>query len=129
MFTLPYIFDLRFILMNDIIHTHFNHSDDHLNCLIPMLYMKMPGVIVLIGENESLSGLFLNMLKQRSHRGKYLYFIIHLANILHIGKSILIKPDGIYQLERNDHHLIQFNILEIQKRYENQSSNSYCVIL
>lgn len=73
-FTLPYIFDLRFMIMNDIIHTHFNHSDDHLNCLIPMLYMKMPGVIVLIGENESLSGLFLNMLKEGSHKGKYLYF-------------------------------------------------------
>lgn len=38
-FSLPYRFDLRFVLINDTIHTHFNHSNDDLNCLIPMLYL------------------------------------------------------------------------------------------
>lgn len=74
MFTLPYIFDLRFLIMNDIIYTRFNHTDDQLKDLIPMLYMRMPGAIVLVGENERLSGSFFNMLKQGSYRGKFLYF-------------------------------------------------------
>ncbi len=69
MFTLPFIFDLRFIVMNDTIHTRFNHPDDRLNNLIPLLYMKMTGVIVLVGENECLSESFMNMLKQGRYRG------------------------------------------------------------
>lgn len=75
MFTLPYIFDLRFMIMNDIIHTKFNQKDDGLHCLISMLFLKTPGVIILIGENQSLTGLFLDMLKQESSRGKCLYQI------------------------------------------------------
>jgi hypothetical protein len=67
-FTLPFIFDLRFMIMNDTIHTHFNHSYDQLDCLTPLLYMKMTGVLVLIGENETLSKTFLKMLKQGSNR-------------------------------------------------------------
>ncbi|CAF4178786.1 unnamed protein product, partial [Rotaria sordida] len=37
------------------------------------------------------------------------------------GKSIKIIPYGIYQLDHNDRNLTQFNKLEIQRRYENQS--------
>ena len=36
---------------------------------------------------------------------------------------MLIKPDGIYEMERNDDLLTQFDNLEIRRRYENQSSN------
>lgn len=75
MFTLPYILDLRFMIMNDIVHTKFNQKDNVLNCLIPMLFLRTPGVIMLIGDNQSLSGLFLDMLKQGSGNGKYLYQI------------------------------------------------------
>lgn len=64
------------MIMNDTVHTHFNHSNDQLDCLIPMLYMKMPGVIVLIGENETLGRSFLKMLKQGSYGSKYLYLIL-----------------------------------------------------
>jgi len=74
-FSLPYRFNVRFMIMNDIIHTHFNHSNDHLNCLITMLYMRMPHVTVLIGENECLSNRFLTMLKEGSYRSKYLIYI------------------------------------------------------
>jgi hypothetical protein len=83
-FTLPFIFDLRFMIMNDTTHTHFNHSYDQLECLIPLLYMKMLGVFVLIGENETLSKSFLKMLKQGSNRRKYfsLIFIYKIFSIL-----------------------------------------------
>ena len=74
-FSLPYRFDLPFVLMNDTIHTHFNHSNDDLNCLIPMLFLNMPGVFMLIGENEILSKSFLNMLKQGSNRSRDFYLI------------------------------------------------------
>ena len=73
MFTLPYILDLRFMIMNDIIHTRFNQTAHYLDCLIPMLFNKTPGVTILVGENESLSGLFLSMLTQGSGRGKCFY--------------------------------------------------------
>ena len=76
-FTLPFIFDLRFMIMNDTIHTHFNHSYDQLDCLTPLLYMKIPGVLVLIGENETVSKSFLKMLKQGSNRSKIFFFNIH----------------------------------------------------
>lgn len=75
MFTLPYIFDLRFMIMNDIIYTRFNHTDDQLKDLIPMLFRRMPGAVVFVGENERLSESFFNMLKQGSYRGKCHYFI------------------------------------------------------
>ena len=107
-FSLPYKLDLRFMIMNDVIHTHFNQSDDHLNCLIPMLYTKMPDVSILIGENEFVSSLFLKMLNQGSRR----------------GKSIRIKSDGIYKMECNNDLLTQFDHLDIRKGYENQSSKS-----
>lgn len=74
-FSLPYRFDLRFVFMNDTIHTHFNHSNDHFNCLIPMLCLKTPGVFMLIGENEILSKSFLKMLKQGSNRSKCFYVV------------------------------------------------------
>ena len=74
-FSLPYRFDIRFVFMNDTIHTHFNHPNDHLNCLIPMLCLKTPGVLMLIGENEILSKSFLKMLKQGSNQSKYFYSI------------------------------------------------------
>ncbi len=48
---------------------------------------------------------------------------------LYIDKSIKIKPNGIYQMERDDDLLTQFNVLEIRRRDENQPSNSYCFIL
>ena len=70
-FSLPYKFDLPFVLMNDTIHTHFNHPNDELNCLIPMLCMQIPGVFMLIGENEILSKSFLQMLQQGSNRSRY----------------------------------------------------------
>jgi len=110
------------MILNDIIHTHFNHTDDRLDCLIEMVYMKSPGIIILIGKNESLSGTFLQMLKQGSYRGNVSLFNINFINMLYIGKSIKIKPDGIYHLEHNDHNLTQFNLLEIERRYENQPS-------
>ena len=72
-FSLPYRFDVRFMIMNDIIHTHFNHSNDHLNCLMLMLYLKMPGILVLIGENEILNKSFLKMLKYVPSRRKYFF--------------------------------------------------------
>ena len=72
-FSLPYKFDLRFVLMNDTINTHFNHLNDHLNCLMPMLYLKMPGILVLIGENEILNKSFLKMLKYGPSRRKYFF--------------------------------------------------------
>jgi len=49
-------------------------------------------------------------------------FNISFKNILYIGKSIKIKPYGIYHLEHNDQNLTQFNLLEIERRYENQPS-------
>jgi hypothetical protein len=75
-FTLLFIFDLRFIIVNDTIHTHFNHSYDQLDCLTSLLYMKMPGVIILIGKNEILSKSFLKMLKRGSNRSKYFCLIL-----------------------------------------------------
>lgn len=33
------------------------------------------------------------------------------------------------KMECDDDLLTQFNVLEIRRRYENQSSNSYCFIL
>jgi len=65
------------MIMNDTIHTHFNHSYDRLDCLTSLLYMKMPGVNVLIGRNETLSKSFLKMLKQGSNRSKIFFFNIH----------------------------------------------------
>jgi hypothetical protein len=62
-FSLPYIFDLRFMIMNDTIHTYFNHSKS-------MLFITMPSVTILIGENETLKKSFLKMLKQGSYRSK-----------------------------------------------------------
>lgn len=132
LFTLPYVFDLPFMIMNDTIHTCFNQYNDRLDCLTPMLYMKIPGVIVLIGENEILSKSFLKMLKQGSHRSKYLYLIFIYQiffSLQYVEKSILIMPNGIYKMEGDDDFLAQFNKLEIRRRYENQSSNSYCFIL
>ena len=71
-FSLPYIFDLRFMIMNDTIHTYFNHST---NDFKSMLFLKMPSVTVLIGENEILNKSFLKMLKQGSYGSKYLNLI------------------------------------------------------
>ncbi|CAF0977409.1 unnamed protein product [Adineta steineri] len=106
MFTLPYIHNLGFVISNDIIHTHFNHTDDRLDYLISMLYMKAPRIVILTGVNKSLSRTFLHMLKQGCHR----------------GKSIRIIPYGIYHLEHNDHNLMPFDILEIIGCYGNQPS-------
>ncbi|UJR38788.1 hypothetical protein I4U23_031453 [Adineta vaga] len=111
-FTSPFLFDLPFVIMNDTIHTYFNHSDHQLNCLTSMLYDKIPGVIILIGENETINKSFFRMLQQGSSR----------------KKTILIKPKGIYQMEYDDDDnslLTQFNILEIRKRYENRSSDIF----
>ncbi|CAF4151252.1 unnamed protein product, partial [Adineta steineri] len=105
MFTLPYVHNLGFVVSNDIIHTHFNHTDDRLDYLISMLYMKAQRIDILTGVNKSLSGTFLRMLKQGCHR----------------GKSIRIIPYGIYHLEHNDHNLMPFDTLEIIGCYENQS--------
>ncbi|CAF0889628.1 unnamed protein product [Adineta steineri] len=106
MFTLPYVHNLGFVVSNDIIHTHFNHTDDRLDYLISMLYMKAPRIDILTGVNKSLSGTFLRMLKQGWHR----------------GKSIRIIPYGIYHLEHNnDHNLMPFDTLEIIGCYRNQS--------
>lgn len=87
-FTLPFLFDLPFMIMNDTIHTHFNYSNNELNCLTPMLYVKTPGVVVLIGANETISKSFLKMLKQGSHRSKYLYFLIIVKYFLSISREI-----------------------------------------
>ena len=46
--------------------------------------------------------------------------------ILCIDKSIRIKSDGIYEMELCDGYLTQFNILDIRRRYENESSNIRC---
>ncbi|CAF0876168.1 unnamed protein product [Adineta steineri] len=106
MFTLPYVHNLGFVVSNDVIHTHFNHTDDRLDYLISMLYMKAPRIDILTGVNKSLSGTFLRMLKQGWHR----------------GKSIRIIPYGIYHLEHNnDHNLMPFDTLEIIGCYRNQS--------
>lgn len=78
MFNLPYILDLRFMIVHDIVHTHFNQTDDRLDCLIPMLFTRIPAVLIFVGENESLSGSFLRMLKQGSHRGQCFYLILTL---------------------------------------------------
>ncbi|CAF1516398.1 unnamed protein product, partial [Rotaria sordida] len=93
------------MVMHDIVRTQFNQTDDRLDCLIPMVFTRTPGIILLIGKNESLSKPFLDMLTQGSCG----------------GKSIKIKPYGIYQLDHNDRNLTQFNKLELQRRYENQS--------
>ena len=70
MFTLPHVLNLRFTVMHDTVHTHFNQIDDRLDCLPSMIFARAPGVTILIGENESLSGSFLRILKQGSHRGQ-----------------------------------------------------------
>jgi hypothetical protein len=88
------IFTLRFMTMR----TKFNQTGDRLDCLISMLFTRTPGVVLLI-------------------------FNISFINTLYIGKSVKIKPDGIYQVERNGHVLTLFNKLEIQRRFETQPSN------
>jgi hypothetical protein len=72
-FTLPFIIDLPFIIMQDTMHTKFNQIDDRLDCLIPMLFTRTPGMILFIGKNEVLSTTFLDMLKQGSQRGECVF--------------------------------------------------------
>jgi hypothetical protein len=72
-FTLPFVFDLQFMIMHDTLHTKFNHTGDLLDCLIPMLFTRSPGVVLLIGKNEVLSTKFVDMLKQGSQRGECVF--------------------------------------------------------
>ncbi|UJR12257.1 hypothetical protein I4U23_016434 [Adineta vaga] len=104
-FTLPYIFDLPFIVMNDMINTKFNQMNDRLECLIPMLYHRSPRILLLIDKNELLCEQFLHMLT--------------------LVKSIKIKLNGVYRLPQNNNTLLQFDRLEIQRCYENQPSDQF----
>ena len=121
-FTLPYVFKFRFIVNNDIIHTRFNHTHNRIDCLIPMLFDRTNGLIVFVGEDESLSRSFLQMLEKGSKKSEYRYSILFSQSLLYLEISMKVHLHGAYQMERHDHVLSQYCMLEFERSANNQPS-------
>ncbi len=69
-FSLPYAFPDLIVITTDIMDIQFNQTGYQLIDLVPMLFAKIHEVSVHVGQNEKLTSSFINLLKQRTHRGK-----------------------------------------------------------
>ena len=70
-FTLPYVFDVPFVITTETLCTIFNQRNDHLDCLMLMLFVKAPDLVMLMGQNEYVKKPFLlNMLNSITRRSK-----------------------------------------------------------
>lgn len=124
MLTLPFVFDFRFMIVNDIVNMKFNRIDLHAECLTSTLFNRTPGLILLVGVNEILGESFFAMLTQGRRRSKAFFFDLCFSKskFFFLEKSIRINLNGIYKIEDHDVKLMLFDKIELQRRYENQPS-------
>ncbi|CAF1672613.1 unnamed protein product, partial [Adineta ricciae] len=108
-FTLPYIFDVPSMITTETLHTQFDHRDDRINCLMPMLMTGVSRLAVLMWKNECVKQPFLNMLNSITRR----------------KKAISIKACGPYQLEKVSKNIFQFDTVEMKRFEEDQAAVEY----
>ena len=70
MFTLPYVFDIPSVITTETLYTQFNHRDDHMNYLLPMLFTRVSSLTMLMWKNECVKQPFLNMLNSITRSSK-----------------------------------------------------------
>lgn len=73
-FSLPYAFSDFIVITTDIMDTQFNRTGYQLIDLVPMFFAKICRVSISIGQNEKLNSSFFTLLKQRTNRGKLVFF-------------------------------------------------------